>query len=210
MDTAPIRPQPEPRCVALDCPIVHIHSQGIYLWQGEPPSPGLIKDIFGPSNPPPRVSAAYELAENPVPGIEPHEQAKLWEGFHRHHTRPVQPNQLAEFTSRTQCKSGTCPLQATHREGAYFHGRRQHYVYTSTFGYANPPPIIWEAHERQERGEGTEEERQRDRDVVEAFASHHGLFHGAKSPSKEGSSKKRKRWSGGSIEKSSANKFVLR
>ena len=215
MDTCPIRPQPEPRCTASDCPVIEVHAQGIYLWEGEPPK-GFIDEIFGPSNPPPRVAAAYELAENPVPGICPREQRKLWESFRKYHTIPVEPNQLLEYTARTKCKSETCPLQDLlehHRDGAYFHEKRQHWTFTPTFGWANPPPEIWEALERQERGEGTEEDLEQDREVVEAFASHHGLFPGAEKPKSKASCKKRKRssgGSGGSVGKSSVSKFIMR
>ncbi len=89
MKTDPLRPQPEPRCTASDCPIFSIHSQGTYLWQNEPPSKGLINDVFKPSNPPPCVLAAYELSQNPISSDEFDEQAKIWKGFYKHHTRPV-------------------------------------------------------------------------------------------------------------------------
>ena len=193
METAPIRPQPEPRCMAPDCPISAIHGQGVYLWQGEPPEPGLINEIFGPSNPPPRVVAAYELATEPVPSIDPEEQAKLWEGFHKHHTRPVQPNKLLNHTLRTRCKSATCPVDKTHQQGAYFHERRQHHMYTATFGFSNPPPSIWAAYERGECGAGTEDERARDREIVDAFVDYHGLFHEANPPRVRERPPKRKR-----------------
>ena len=250
METAPFRPQPEPRCTAGDCRVIGIHGQGLYLWRGENPEPGLINDIFGPSNPPPRVAAAYELATNPIPSIDPEEQAKIWEGFYRHHSRPVQPNQLLNHTLRTRCKSPNCPVQVdqyvknlvrsarshvfilfffflandferfrkhfssistllSHRfeghakskdcdsqKGAYFHERRQHYVYTATFGFSNPPPEIWAAQERRECGEGTEKEKERDRENIHAFVDHHGLFHGAMPPKGPGRPPKRKRSSG--------------
>lgn len=87
--TAPLRPQPEPRCTASDCPIVRVHSQGTYRWQNKPPAKGPINDVFNPSNPPPYVLAAYELAQNPIARIDSDQQAKIWKGFYKHHTRPV-------------------------------------------------------------------------------------------------------------------------
>ena len=215
MDTCPIRPQPEPRCTVPECPVIGVHAQGIYLWEGEPPT-GLIDEIFGPSNPPPRIAAAYELVENPVPGICPIEQRKLWENFYRYHTKPVEPNQMLGYTARTKCKSEDCPLQDLldhHREGAYFHEKRQHWTYTNAFGWANPPPEIWEARERQGCHEGTEEELERDRQIVQVFASHHGLFPGTEKPNNQTNCKKRKRSSGGNggiVGKSSVSKFIIR
>ena len=218
MDACPIRPQPEPRCTAPDCPVVGIHAQGLYLWEGEKPK-NFIREIFGPSNPPPRVAAAFELSENPVPGICPLEQKKLWESFYNYHTRPVESNQLLDYTARTKCKSQDCPLQdlvGYHRDGAYFHEKRQHYVWTETFGWANPPPEIWKARERQERGEGIEEDLEQDREAVETFATLHGLFPDTEKPESQTSQtscKKRKRssgGSGGSVGKPSASKFIIR
>lgn len=89
IETAPLRPQPEPRCTASDCPILSIHSQGTYLWQNKQPSKGLINDVFKPSNPPPCVLAAYERSQNPISSNDFDEQAKIWIGFYKHHTRPV-------------------------------------------------------------------------------------------------------------------------
>lgn len=214
MDTVLIRPQPEPRCTAPDCPILAVHSQDLYLYEDEPPESGIIKDIFSPSNPPPRVVAAYALAEMPVPRGEPRidprvvldVQAKLWESFYRHHTTPVQPNQLLGYTLRTKCKSETCLLRETyHRDGAYFHERRRHFFYTPAFGFSNPPPEIWEALERSERVEGNEEERETDLEVVEEFVNHHGFFREAL---KLTPTKKRKRPSEGSM--SGVSKFICR
>lgn len=53
-------------------------------------------------------------------------------------------------------------------------------IFTPTFGPSNPPSDIWAAHERPKHSEGTEEKRKRDREVVESFVRHHGLFEGAK------------------------------
>ena len=76
----------------------------------------------------------------------------------------VSPN-----TERAPCLSPSCPLYPTpHRQGVYLHGGQSPKNHT-TFGWSNPPPKIWAAHQKNRYDEATEAELE----LIADFRAHH-------------------------------------
>ena len=76
----------------------------------------------------------------------------------------VSPN-----TERAPCLSPSCPLYPTpHQQGTYLHGGQSPRNHT-TFGWSNPPPEIWAAHQKNRHDEATEAELE----LIANFRAHH-------------------------------------
>ncbi len=165
MDTAPLRPQPEPQCTNKDCPIKTPHGQGYLHNQGPLPVGRAVNSIKYP-----RVLMAdfANMVENPGTTFP------MFGASNKEHVEPILKNGYLSQTNREQCLSQTCGVEVPHGQGMYFHDRRQNWRKSETFKMCNPPPKIWDANDRIERDSGTEEERSRDRELVDSFIAHHG------------------------------------
>ena len=168
MDTAPIRPQPEPRCTNEKCPIKRPHAQGYLHNQGLLPVGRAILEF---ENPPEIVLALMDKFDDNTLTEQESETVKA---LYLEHLDPCLENGLLmSLTKQTQCLDPGCPIEEPHGEGLYFHDR-QNWLKTEKFRFCNPPPEIWEAGHRIEHGWNTQEGLAHDRDVVDNFVALHG------------------------------------
>lgn len=165
MDTAQLRPQPEPRCINKNCPIKTPHGQGYLHNQGPLPVGRAVNEI---AYPPEVIAELDKMMENPEA------ESPMFDAFNQEHVDPILKNGHLSHIKREQCLSKTCGVDVPHGQGMYFHDRRKNWRRSDTFEFCNPPPEIWDANDRIEGGSGTEEELNGDRDLVESFVAHHG------------------------------------
>ena len=169
MDTAPMRPQPEPQCTNEKCPIKTPHAQGYLHNQGPLPAGRALTGAIDP--PDEMVALLYKLLINTTT----EEDVAMMQNFSREHVEPCLINGiLMSHTKWEQCLDPTCPIKEPHGQGMYFYDRRQNSLKTEKFQFCNPPPEIWEADHRIENGWGSKEELTHDRLVVDTFVALHG------------------------------------
>ncbi len=156
MDTAPIRPQPEPQCTNEFCPIKNSHGQGFHGNNEHWP-------------------VGRAINESIDPPLDVFDDPRKWAAFSENHVQPLLSNSyLLSHKNRQRCTDEICSIKEPHGQGMYFHDRRRNWLKTEQFQFCNPTPEIWDASHRIENGWGTEEKLEQDREVVEAFIRLHG------------------------------------
>lgn len=161
-------------CTSERCPIPHPHGEGLYQHVGPVPNSQLANVFFAPSIPPPAVVEAF----NNIAGLPSWRDLNIKDGFFENHILPCRPSKHLSKQLKAKCNSVHCGVEEiSHQKGVYLHddldashslARQVHHI----FGISNPPPKVWEAALRLEKGEAT----MVDRDLVDDFSAHHGRF----------------------------------
>ncbi|KAL8687977.1 MAG: hypothetical protein Q9218_005994 [Villophora microphyllina] len=162
-------------CTSDRCPITHPHGEGLYQHPTPVPNSELANIHFAPGMPPPHVVQAFNnLVGNPVN----FQDANIKARFFAYHTAPCRESEHLKKALTSKCNSQYCGVEGkVHLKGIYLHEGfdASHSLAAQThriFGISSPPPKIWEAALRLEKGEWMEG----DRDAVDDFCAFHGWF----------------------------------
>ncbi|KAL8799290.1 MAG: hypothetical protein Q9182_005994 [Xanthomendoza sp. 2 TL-2023] len=168
-----LREQNDIPCTSPNCPVTHLHGEGLYLYEGEVPNSGLANAYFAPSIPPPAVVEAF----NKINGLPSWGDLDTKDRFYEYHTVACRPSKHLGKVGKRQCKSQDCGVEEPHKTGLYLHDDHDASLFMQRhtnhiFGISNPPPKVWDAALRVKDGNGTE----RDHELVHDFSAHHSRW----------------------------------